>query len=414
MHTKKLNAVTLSGLIIGPILGSGILILPPLVYNIAGDWAILAWLTIILVSFIVAFIFGFISIKFPGDGGVTNAVEHVFGVHAKRLASIYLIIGVVFGAPAVLLTAGEYMVPFEITSPLTISYILLPICICVLLTEIRFLGKISFILSSISAVLLFLGGATSLADRPKAITIDQSFDPESFFFALLILFWAIFGWELIGNYSAEVANPQKTIFKAIVISILAISAVDLVVAAAIQWSNAGSFSGGNATVSVIFHSLFGQMSDYIIGMLSLFLCCSTYFLYIGGISRLMSSMSEEKALPGILSKRSKTNIPYVSVLALGLCNLVVMVMIQNELFTLESLLAFANSFLTINALIGIGAGIILIKNLLLRTSGIVLLLFFIVMLMTHSQIISLVLIIMLAAFYLNKHFKFIARPKRAD
>ncbi len=77
MKQHKMGAITLSGLLIGPILGSGILILPTIVFNIAKDWAILAWVSIIAVSFIVAFIFGFISIQFPGDGGITNAIERL-------------------------------------------------------------------------------------------------------------------------------------------------------------------------------------------------------------------------------------------------------------------------------------------------------------------------------------------------
>ncbi len=36
LWAKKLNTLTLSGLIIGPILGSGIVLLPPLAYEMMG------------------------------------------------------------------------------------------------------------------------------------------------------------------------------------------------------------------------------------------------------------------------------------------------------------------------------------------------------------------------------------------
>ncbi|WP_161601514.1 APC family permease [Paenibacillus luteus] len=399
MKQKKMGAFGLSGLIIGPILGSGILILPPIVHNIAKDWAILAWALIIVVSFIVAFIFGFISIQFPGDGGATQAIERVFGAQVKRLAAFYLIIGVTFGAAAVLLTAGQYMEKLNFASALTVSYFLLPICTGMLLARINILGKIAFVMSIIAAAVLFLGGAKSLLDHPKSMAIARSFDFSDFSYALLILFWTIFGWEIIGNYSADVIEPKKTITKAIFISIIAISAVNLVVAASIQWTDTSMYGDGGLTITVILYALFGKMSNLIMAVLALFLCSSTYFLYVGGISRLAASLAKEKVLPSLLGKRTKQEVPYVAVIAIVLLNAIVLLLVQVKIFDLEKLVAFANSFLTINALIGILAGIVLIKNKFIKLSGAVLALFIIGMLAFHSSILSIAIIVVLGLYY---------------
>ncbi|RXZ80880.1 amino acid permease [Paenibacillaceae bacterium] len=413
MKQNKMGALALSGFIIGPLLGSGILILPPIVFNIAKEWAILAWVVMIMISFMVAFIFGFISIQFPGDGGATIAIAHVFGTYVKRLAAFYLIIGVTFGAAAVLLTAGQYIEKLNFASSLTVSYILLPVCITFLLARINVLGKIAFAMSIISALVLFVGGVKSLLDHPKEMVIATSFNPADFSYSLLILFWAIFGWEIIGNYSADVIEPKKTITKAIIVSILAISAVNLVVAAAVQWTDTSAFWQGDLTITAIITSLFGNMSNLIMATLALFLCCSTYFLYVGGISRLVASLAKENVLPKLLSKRSHNDVPYVSVLLMFLLNLMVLLFVQAGLFDLEKLVAFANSFLTINALIGIGAGIVLIKNKWIKVTGAVLSVFFIGMLVYHSSTVSLILMGALAVYYVCKQISANRRNAKA-
>ena len=49
MTRNKIGPLTLTGLTVGPILGSGILILPPIVYGLIKEWAIIAWLVILAI-----------------------------------------------------------------------------------------------------------------------------------------------------------------------------------------------------------------------------------------------------------------------------------------------------------------------------------------------------------------------------
>ena len=86
---KKIGWLLLSGLIIGPIMGTGIILLPPLVYQVAGVWALPAWVVMVCVSFFFAFIFSSLTILSPGDAGVANAIEKAFGKQVKLLASFY-------------------------------------------------------------------------------------------------------------------------------------------------------------------------------------------------------------------------------------------------------------------------------------------------------------------------------------
>jgi amino acid efflux transporter len=234
---KKLGVWTVSGLIIGPILGSGILMLPSTIYELVGEWAIVAWLIIIGVSLLTAYIFGAISIRYPGDAGIANAVNSAFGGQIKVLSSLYLILGVSVGAAAVLLTASEYLSQLGWGDPFYIGYGLTAVCVLLLFCRITFVGKISLLLSTVSAVVLFTGSAVSLSNHHKAFAITDTFQPQSFGYAVLILFWAVFGWDIIGNYTDEVKDIRKTTTRGMSLSFIVIAAVYLVVAAAMQWSD---------------------------------------------------------------------------------------------------------------------------------------------------------------------------------
>ena len=74
-ENKKLNTFTLSGLIIGPILGSGLILLPPLLYNMIGNFSLVIWAAILSLGFVFALIFAKLAILYPGDGGVSLATK---------------------------------------------------------------------------------------------------------------------------------------------------------------------------------------------------------------------------------------------------------------------------------------------------------------------------------------------------
>ncbi|MBP1988412.1 APC family permease [Paenibacillus eucommiae] len=407
---NKLGVLTLSGLIIGPILGSGILMLPNTVYQIAGDWAIAAWIIIIGVSLVAAYIFGAISIQYPGDGGITNAICMAFGEHIKVLASLFLILGVSVGAVAVLMTASEYMAQVGIGSSIFICYSFTVACILLLFCKITFIGKLSFLMSTVSAITLFVAAVVSLSIHPKPFAITTPFQVNHIGYAVLLLFWAVFGWDIIGNYTKEVKDVKKTTTRAIILSFIVIAVVYMVVAAAVQWTDIKSYWNKDFSLAAIMHPLFGEWSHLIIAFLGIFLCASTYLLYVGGISRLTASLSEDQILPAFMSKRTRQNIPFVAISTIGIVNLIVIFLIQLGWFDLESLVLIANSFLAMNALIGILAGIKVLNNRLVNVSGVILSVFVLVVIMMYSSTNVLLMIGALSIYFSYKQLKTCIKP----
>lgn len=423
MRSAQLGPWLLAGLIVGPVLGSGIIILPPVVLGVAGAWALPAWLVMIAVGVVFALVFGELSVLFPGDGGVSVAVGHAFGPQGRRLASLYLVVAVLFGPVAVLLTGVRYL-PLGGLPPVGVAYGLLLACAGLLLRQVASLGRVALVLSSVSAGLLFAGGVVTLGDAASALWrgtgggmaasatpgapipggmsggagagILSAFalpapDWAMLGHALLLLFWIVVGWEVVGNYSAEVRNPRRTIRKAVIRALAAVTAVDLAVAGGMQWLavrgaafpvfgesvalgalSASASTGATGTLTVtgsagaagnivvppdgvaaLLTPLFGAWGGPVLGALALALCATTYLMFVGGVARLAASLGADGILPRAVGMRARTGAPAGGIGLLCGAHMVVLAAVGRGVIDVTGLVALADGFLLANALCGV-------------------------------------------------------------
>ncbi len=152
-NNKKLNTLTLSGLIVGPILGSGIILLPPMLFNMVGNYSLFVWIIISSLGFIFALIFGKLAILFPGDGGVSLATKEALGKKYQLLTSLYLIFAVFFGPVAVLLIAAQFLQEYLIGVNIAlIAFGIYIVTYLLLLVRIDFIGKLMLVVTSLITI----------------------------------------------------------------------------------------------------------------------------------------------------------------------------------------------------------------------------------------------------------------------
>ncbi|PEP62942.1 MULTISPECIES: APC family permease [Bacillus] len=407
MRKKKLGPVLLSGLIIGPILGSGIILLPPLIYKTTGDYAIIAWLLIMGIGFLFASLFGKLSILFPSESGVAHAVDQAFGPSMKQLTSIFFIIAGCLGPTAVLMTASQYIAALfsNFKVPLEgIGFLLMCLCVLILLLDISSIGKISFVFSTAATVLLLSGGIRSIPHFRSEQLVQTSFSFGDFGYSILLLFWALVGWEIIGNYSMDVKNRKKTIPQAITISTLTVTVVCLVVAGATQWIVIPSSHQEDLRITAILATLFGEFAVPLIAFITTVLCMSTYLLVVGGVSRLIASEAKYIKKLYTLSYRTKSNVSIYSLLFLIGVHTIVFICLHNDFITVEQIVAIANAFFICNAICGIFAAYKLLPGLFNKILSLSLIVCFLIIL-SFSSIWILISIGILVGFYGLQYFK---------
>lgn len=363
-ENKKLNTFTLSGLIIGPILGSGLILLPPLLYNMIGNFSLVIWAVILSLGFVFALIFAKLAILYPGDGGVSLATKEAMGKKYQLLTSFYLICAVFFGPVAVLLIAAEFIqVYFPNSSLVELSFYIYLIIYCLLLIKIDFLGKLMLIVSSTITIIFLLSSIYVLFNINEFSFSFPNIETSQIGYSFVLAFWAIVGWEVIGNYSNEV-KETNIISRSVVLSAIVVSLVYILVTLAICF---GEFPKNEEFKLVwIIKPLFGNISDLLLATISMILCIGTLILFVGGVARLISSLK----LTIYTSKHLKNNTPIGALNFLSIIYIITLVLVSLDYLSLDNLVAFADAFFISNAIIGLITAVILFDRGFFKFSAI--------------------------------------------
>ena len=360
---EGIGLFSLCGLIIGPIIGSAILLLPPIIYAKIGDWAIVAWLLIMVLGSVFAYVFIYLSLKSPGNEGVALAVGKTMGPFWQELCSNFLTTAVFFGPMAVLLTAAGFLKNFSFLKTVNseiIVCILVFICIGLLVSGVKSFARFNLLVTACTVVSLAAGSLYALVTVADIQVPQTMVSLPDFGYSLLLLFWAIVGWEVIGNYIEDIKNPEKTLLKAMTISVIIITGVYLLVALALQ-----SFLGEH-TIIAIMQPLFGRLAVPFLSIIAAGLCISTYLMIVGAVSRMNAKRAKNGRMPAYLAKTNRYESPVNAIFTLAGIHMITLSLVAGDILTMDSLVACANVFFLTNAMIGLAAGFRILDNVKLK------------------------------------------------
>jgi APA family basic amino acid/polyamine antiporter len=350
---RQLNTWTLAGLMVGPILGSGIILLPPLAYARLGTQAIWAWLLTLALGGAFAWLFIRMALRSRSDVGLAAQVAQALGPVWGELASNYLTGAVLFGMVPVLLTAGRLW-PSALSaglSPSAWAGVFLVLAIGLLLAGLVAVGRLALGLSSLTALLLVAGGGLGLIRHralawPAPVMGLPALGPT-----LLLLFWAVVGWEVVGNYASQVRDPGRTIPRAGLISVAAVSLVYLVTTLALQ-----TLAGPDPapTLATVLAPLFGRAAELVAGLLSAGLCLVSVLMFTGAVTRMTAQRARDGALPGWWAQAAGAT-PHRGILTLGGTATLLLLLVHRGVLDLAGLVLSANLCFLGNALLGLAA-----------------------------------------------------------
>ena len=317
-----LFSVTVAG--VGIILGAGIYALIGLA---AGETGNTIWLSFLISAVVAAFTglsYAELSSIFKDDSGEYDYVREGFGKKLAVFVSILVVLTGIVSAAVVALGFAGYL-----SSLISIKYLYAGIGIIVLMTLLNYIGikdsnRFNLIATSIEflglLIIIFLGfgnfGKVDLFEMPNGF--------YGVFKAGALVFFAYLGFETIVKLSDEVKNPQKTIPRAIIWSVIITTILYILVSiAAVSILPADKIAGSKSPLADVAASVFGDPAFIILAVIALFSTANTILLTLVTTSRMIYGMSEKKSFPrifGVIGKKRKT--PYIAVFVTGLMALI--------------------------------------------------------------------------------------------
>ncbi len=322
-------------LVIGAIVGADIYIAAAFGAGYLGPASLIAWIIAGIMAIIIALSFAECSSIIPRVGGPYAYVKEAFGDFWGFLAGWSLIIAEWSAIAVFPLAFVAYLTYFYHDMPQSIQ-ILIKVLFVLFLTVINLLGarqggKLNDILTilKIAPIILFtiIGIAYFVIKPSLLITHLTPFVPLGFGglgSALVLIFWAYVGFELVTIPSEEIIDAKKTIPLAIGVGMTVITVfyfiTNFVVVGAVPYME---LSTSSAPLTLAGYAIMGAIGAIILSVGALFSISGSDEAGILCSARIPYAMAGDGLLPHFFAKiHPKYNTPYISLLIQNIITLI--------------------------------------------------------------------------------------------
>ncbi len=297
------------------VLGSGVLVLPGLAAQKAGPASLIAWVTLSIASYPMAYTFATLSARSPESGGVYAFAKESFGQRVATSTSWLFVVWFATGAPAVTVIAASYLA-FAFPLGRTVAYIVAGLIIFgafgINYRGIEVSGKVQLAVVVAIVVLLLTTVLTSIhLVRPENF---QPFFPNGLIpigVSAALIFWSYLGYENVSNVAEEFKNPKRDFQRSIALSVVLISVLYLSVAFVTVGTKAYDAGGSVAPFAAILSNAVGPYAAVGTAILASIIIFGTVNAYTTGMSRVIYMAAKQGAFPKALSRvHGETGVPH--------------------------------------------------------------------------------------------------------
>jgi amino acid transporter len=330
MPTKMLSLFDVVNLVVGTIVGADIYIAAAFGAGLLGPASIIAWALAGVMAIIIALSFAECSSLIPRAGGPYVYAKDAFGDFIGFLSGWSLLLAS-WSAIAVFPLAFVAYLQYFFPNMSFITQITIKILFIILLTGINYIGvreagRVNDILTSLKLapiLILTIAGIAYLIINPSILVSNFTpFAPLGFSglgSALVLVFWAYVGFELVTVPSDEIIDSKKTIPKAIAIGmgIVALFYIitNFMIVGIVPWQQ---LSISTAPLALAGYALLAGVGALFITVGALLSISGSDEAGILSSSRIPYAMAGDGLLPRMFAKKHpRYDTPYVALITQG-------------------------------------------------------------------------------------------------
>ena len=367
MSNSGLGLFRATGIYVGAILGSGVLVLPAIAAQVAGPASILAWALLLVFCTPVALSFAEMSRQQPDAGGIATFVTRAFGQRASVVAGYLFYFAIPFGAPATAVIGGEYIahaVGGDRETALIAAGVILAAGFLSNAVGIRVSSKLQLLLMVLLVALLAFAVAVA-APFARAENFTP-FAPHGFWAvggAASLLFFCFAGWEAVTHLAGEFRNPERDLKRATWLTLVVVGVVYIGLVAACVAMLGPALADSSVPVAELLAKGLGPAAAPLTAVAAAVLTFGPLSTFVAGASKLGARLASDGVLPRALAR----GVDPGQVAAVSLCSLVVMSSISFALavlgwLSIEFQIGAASACFTAVTAFGLAAGVRLLPR----------------------------------------------------
>jgi len=336
---------------IGIILGAGIYVVIGEAAGLTGNSLWLSFIIGAVVAALTSLSYAELCSRFPKAGAEYVYVKNSFGHTTAWLVSWLIIAGNIIGGATVALGFSNYFSALFHTPIIPIAIVVLLVCGIILVLGIKETASVTILFTIIEAIGLIIIIFIGLQKFGEVDYLQLTNGVKGMIEGGVLIFFSYLGFQGITRLAEETKEPEKSIPKAIILSIFITTIIYILVAiAAVSVIPAQDLANEGAPLARIAETAFGKNSFILLSGIALFSTFNTALMMLLSGSRLLYGTSKEKALPEIFSRVSRRTLaPWVAVI--GIVIAAVFFLFIGDLKSIANLTNFTvfSVFIVVNA-----------------------------------------------------------------
>ncbi len=311
MTMSRLTSTHATALYVGALLGPSLLLLPGLAARLAGPASVLAWLAMLAVSGLLAWVFAALGTRFRGGDGVAGYVAAGLGRRAGRAVGWCFVAGVVPGVPLVCLIGGAYAAELlggGRTTTVLAAAVLLAVVVTLTLGGARAGTAVQLVLVLVLVALVAVA-VTGAAPSARAAhwTPFVPYGWSAIGSASSALMMAFIGWEAIAPITARLRDPRRQLPRVIGAAFVVTAVVYLALAVA-SVGVLGTAAGSDAPLADLLRVALGAAGPVVAAVAAVATTLAVTNAYLTGAAALAAELT---------GKRTRTHWLQIAVVVAG-------------------------------------------------------------------------------------------------